>query len=594
MRNSQNYGRIILLWIALTIITSCSQTRTIHILQTTDLHGAIFPYDFVNNESKTTCLAQVYSYVKGVRSQHSNAVILLDNGDVLQGQPIVYYSNFIDTIKPNIVSQTLNFLGYDAATVGNHDIEAGPEVYRKVEKEFNFPWLAANITSTTTGKCAFTPYTIIERNGVKVAVIGLITPSIPKWLPKQMWADMEFEDMVESAMKWIEIVKTNEKPDIIIGLFHAGHDYTYGGATKDEPKNENASLLVATDVPGFDAVMIGHDHDTYMKKIQNIDGDSVLIIDPASSAKYVSHLTIKVKKNLIGKTTAKTITGELVNMRDYLPDSSFMSTFAEDFNSTKAYVNQIIGHCEQDMSSDWAYFEPTAFIDFIHKTQFVFTGADISFVAPLSFVTTINKGDITISDMFKLYKYENFLYTIWLTGEEVDRYLEYNVAQWFNTMETSNDHLLNFKTNPDGSLAMNKQGKVQLAYNYYSFDSGAGIIYTIDVTKPAGQKVNIVSMANGTAFDPNKRYKVAINSYRGSGGGGHLTTGVGLSHEELLNRQIASTDRDLRYCITEYITNEKRINPKLLNTWKLIPEEWTKDAAKRDYKLLFPNRKDQQ
>jgi len=170
---------------------------TIKVLQTSDVHGTLFPYDFIRNTPTDGSLARVYTYVKQERNNPNQQVILLDNGDILQGQPTVYYSNFIDSTNPNIVSQMLNYMGYDAATVGNHDIETGPGVYRKVERESNFPWLAANAVSTTTGKPVFKPYVVLERSGIRIAVLGLITPGIPKWLPKILWPNMQFNDMVE-------------------------------------------------------------------------------------------------------------------------------------------------------------------------------------------------------------------------------------------------------------------------------------------------------------------------------------------------------------------------------------------------------------
>lgn len=577
----------------ITLMANAACTRspqTIKVLETSDIHGSIFPYNFITNKPQSTSLAQVSEFVKQERANKDQSVILLDNGDILQGQPTVYYYNYIDTSCENIVSRAFNFMEYDAATVGNHDIEAGPKNYRKVERESNFPWLAANVIDVTTGECAFTPYVVLKRNGIKLAVIGLITPHIPNWLPKQMWPNMEFEDMVESAKKWIEIVKEKENPDVIMGLFHAGHDYTYGHAKIDDYKNENASMLVAQNVSGFDVIMIGHDHDAFCQKVVNCTNDSVLVIDPASNARFVAQTTIKINKNFWGRVTSKEIKGELIDMSTYKSDTSFMEHFKADYQEISEFVNQDIGEFTQTISSKNAFVEPTAFIDFIHTCQLKLTGADISFVAPLSFVSTIKEGKLTMSDMFKLYKFENFLYTMELTGAEVDKYLEYNILLWFNTMTNANDHLLNFRKNADGSLAHDNLGRTTFANNYYNFDSGAGIFYTIDVTKPAGDKVTIRTMADGSAFDPEKTYVVAINSYRGNGGGGHLTTGVGLSHDEIQKRQLSSTTRDLRYHIMEYTKQSGTIDPQPLNSWKLIPEKWTKKAAQRDMDLLFPKK----
>lgn len=562
-------------------------TINIKILQTSDVHGAIFPYDFIGNKPMESSLAQVYTYVRQERSNANQQVILLDNGDILQGQPPVYYSNFIDSSSANLVSRVFNYMDYDAATIGNHDIEAGPTVYRKVEKEFKFSWLAANAINTSFGKPAFTPYTIIKRNGIRIAVLGLTTPGIPRWLPKVLWPDMRFDDMVTTARYWIDYLQKNEKPDIIVGLFHAGHDASYGGASDKDPLNENASLLVAEQVPGFDVVFIGHDHDKFIRKVANIQGDSVLVLDPRSSARLISQAAITLTLDKRGKTIAKNISGDLIETRNFAPDSGFMATFSADYSKVSEFVQRQIGEFTQTTTSADAYFGPSTFIDFIHTAQLNLSKADISFAAPLSFVSTIKQGDITVSDMFKLYRFENFLYTMSLTGKEVDAYLEYAVSLWFNTMKSPDDNLIKFRMNADGSVQTNSQGKVQLSSNYYNFDSAAGVIYTVDVSKPDGEKVTILSMADGAPFSEGKVYAVAINSYRGNGGGGHLTKGCGLSSEELQKRLISSTEKDLRFYIMNYIVQKQTITPTSLNSWRLVPEDWVKWAVERDKKLLF-------
>jgi len=554
---------------------------TIKVLQTSDVHGALFPYDFIRNTPTDGSLARVYTYVKQERSNASQQVILLDNGDILQGQPTVYYSNFIDSTNPNIVSQMLNYMGYDAATVGNHDIETGPAVYRKVERESKFPWLAANAVSTTTGKPAFKPYVVLERNGIRIAVLGLITPGIPKWLPKILWPKMQFNDMVESAKYWVKYIQKKEKPHIFIGLFHSGHDTSYGGADATESHNENASLLVAQQVPGFDVVLIGHDHDRVARKVVNIKGDSVLILDPGASARMLSEAIITLNLNRRGRVEAKMVSGRLVEMKSYQPDPVFMDYFAEFYRKVSDFVSRPIGQFTKPMSSADAYFGPTEFMDFIHDVQLKISGADISFAAPLSFVSNIDSGKITISDMFKLYRFENFLYTMELTGKEIDAFLEHSASLWFSTMTSSNDNLIRFKDD---------NGRKRLFANYYNFDSAAGIYYTIDVTKPAGDRVTITRMADGSPFDESKTYRVAINSYRGNGGGGHLTEGAGIPHNQLTKRIIHSTDKDLRLYMMRYIEGQGVIEPQCHHYWTIIPEEWVKCAMERDRKILFSNR----
>ena len=209
----------------------------------------------------------------------------------------------------------------------------------------------------------------------------------------------------------------------------------------------------------------------------------------------------------------------------------------------------------------------------------------LGFCAPLSFRAEIKEGDIYVSDMFNLYKYENMLYVMELSGKEIKDFLEMAYAIWTNQMKSPEDHLMLFKEPVE-------EGKRANFKNFsFNFDSAAGINYTVDVTKPAGEKITIQSMSDGTPFSMDKVYKVALNSYRGNGGGDLLTLGAGISKEDLAKRIIFATDKDLRYYLMQYIEQEKVLHPHAMHQWKFIPEEWTVPAAKKDYQLLFGEEK---
>ncbi len=582
MKNKIFLKTIFVLLITATL--SFAQTVKIKILETTDTHGAIFPYDFLNEKSSDYSLSNIETYVKSQRKDTSQVFLLFSNGDILQGTPVVYYSNFVDTTRKNICARVMNYMRYDVGTVGNHDIEAGHKVYDKVQKEFDFPWLAANAINIKTGKPYFKPYVVFKKRGVKIAVLGLITPGIPNWLPPNIYKGIEFMDMIESARKWVKIIKEKEKPDLLIGLFHSGVDYTYGGEDENTYKNENASLLVAKKVKGFDVVFVGHDHHGWNQWVKNNFGKRVLIIGGTHSAIVFGIVNIEVSfdgKNRI----VKSIEGKLIRSNKFVPDTSFLNTFNEDFLRVKKYVMQPIGIFEKSISTKDSFFGDSPFVDLIHKVELSITGADVSFAAPLSFNSTIKKGEVYIKDMFKLYHYENYLYTMKLSGREIKDALEYSYSDWFNQMKSDKDHLLKFENEGNGYA----KNKPRLAGRFYNFDSADGIKYVVDVRKPAGKRIKIIGMLNGAKFSLSKFYKVAVNSYRGNGGGGELTRGAGLSREELASRLITSTNRDFRTYMIKWIKSHKVINPVSNNNWKVIPESWWKAAKERDRKLLFGN-----
>lgn len=548
------------------------------IVQTSDVHGNYYPTDFITQKEWAGSLSRVHSLVQKEREAYKDNLILLDNGDILQGQPSAYYYNYIDTVSPHVCAEMLNFMGYDAGNMGNHDIETGGAVFDRWARECKYPVLGANIVETSTGKTHLPPYAVLERDGVKVVVLGMITPAIPAWLSENLWQGLRFDDMEETARKWMKVIREKEKPDLVIGMFHAGQDaMLMSGKYK-----ENASLEVAKNVPGFDIVLMGHDHVRECKKILNVAGDSVLIMNPANNAVVVSDVEVTLKLR-DGKVIDKFVSGKLSETDDFEPSEAFVKRFAPQRETIEAFVSKKIGTFTEDISTRPAYFGPSAFVDLIHSLQLSISGAEISFVAPLSFDAEIKKGDVSVSDMFNLYKYENMLYVMKLSGKEIKGFLEEAYYLWTNQMKSPQDHLLWLKEKPREGAA----DRASFENFSFNFDSAAGIIYAVDVTKPKGEKINIISMADGTPFEMGSIYKVALNSYRGNGGGELLTKGAGIPQEELKERIVFSTDKDLRYYLMQYIEKKETLDPKALNQWKFIPEEWAVPAAKRDYNLLF-------
>ena len=564
----------LLLWAFLSLSATTREVK-LKLIETSDIHGNFFPYNFITQQDWNGSFARVYTYVQQERQTYGDNLLLMDNGDILQGQPSAYYYNFMDTVSTHITAAMMNYMGFVVGNMGNHDVEAGHAVYDRWIKQCNFPVLGANIIRTSDGQPYLKPYEIIERDGIKIAVLGMITPAIPTWLPETLWKGLSFADMEQTARKWIPIIQEKEKPDVVIGLFHAGKE----ARTVAGKYREDASAEIAERIPGFDIIMMGHDHHRFCGKIANAQGDSVLLINPANNGRTVGDIEICLTVDG-DKVVRKSIQGTLTDMDKLQPSQEFMAQFTPQYQAVKTFVSEKVGTFTETISTRPAYFGPSAFIDFIHSLQLDLTGADISFAAPLSFDAEIKEGDIRISDMFNLYKYENMLYTMELTGKEIKGFLEESYAIWTNQMQSANDHLLLLTERKDGN-----------GYTFtnpsFNFDSAAGIIYTVDVTKPAGQKITIQSLANGEPFDLNKTYRVALNSYRGNGGGELLTKGAGIPQDQLKDRIVNATEKDLRYYMIQYIKDKKTLSPQPLNQWKMIPEAWTQKAAERDAKLLF-------
>lgn len=543
------------------------------VIYTTDVHGHFFPYNFITGKSDSGSLSRAATFIEQTRSTLGKEnVVLLDNGDILQGQPTVYYYNFIDTVSPNIACEIYDFLQYDAATIGNHDIETGHPVYDRWRNNTSTPILGANVIEKSSGTPYLTPYKIINRGGIKIAVIGLLTPAIPAWLPERLWSGLEFLPMEETARKWIARIKQDEKPDIIIGLFHSGSDASKTTAGYIE----NASLDIARNVEGFDAVLMGHDHTIFCDTVITANGHTVHVLNPANNAHNVGVLTIEGNK-----TDGYTLSGNLKNVDQLTPSKDFISYFSHQFRAVKNFVGQKVTTITDDISTRDAFFGPSAFMSLLHRLQLDISRADISMAAPLTFDGSIKAGDMHIADMFTLYKYENMLCTLKLTGQEIKDYLEYSYSLWTNQITDCQPHLIKFAS--DNPTKTNNK----LKHPSYNFDSASGIDYTVDVTKPAGEKVSIKGFSNGHTFSTDSIYTVAVNSYRAGGGGNHLTDGAGIPPEKLKQRIVSSTEKDLRYYLMQQLSNNNAISPRAELNWQFIPAKEVQKASETDHKLLF-------
>ncbi|MBO4531325.1 MAG: bifunctional metallophosphatase/5'-nucleotidase, partial [Paludibacteraceae bacterium] len=364
---------------------------------------------------------------------------------------------------------------------------------------------------------------------------------------------------------------------IVIGLFHSGKE---GGIITPE-YDEDASIKVAKEVPGFDIVLYGHDHTRHHDIITNIAGQEVVCLDPANNANSVADVSINLTMKR-KKVVDKLITGGLVNMNDQPVDEAYMQHFQPRIDEVNNFVNRKIGEFKSSIYTRDCYFGSSAFNDLILNLELQITNADIAFNAPLSFNASIKEGPIYMSDMFNLYRYENQLYVMRLTGEEIRKHLEMSYDLWVNTMQSPDDHLLLLDEQTTGD-----QQRLGFKNFSFNFDSAAGIDYEVDVTKPDGQKVHILQMSNGQPFDEKKWYNVAVNSYRGNGGGELLTHGAGIPRDSLESRIIWRSEKDQRYYLMKEIEKQQVMDPQPNNNWRFVPEEWVKPAAERDRKLLF-------
>ena len=470
------------------MIAKDSKTIEIKLIETTDVHGMFFPKNYMTGKPAEGTLARVSSYVKRQRGKYGDNLILLENGDLLQGQPTNYYWNFIQTKDENIAASVINYMGYDAQSLGNHDVETGHDVYEKWIKEVRCPVLGANIIDEISGKPWAAPYIVLEREGIRIGIIGMITPAIPHWLSHDIWEGLRFEDMVSSARRWVEEMRREANPDVIVGLFHSGLE----GEITTAEYSENAVGEIARNVTGFDVIFYGHDHRVYCGEVKNVRGERVYLVNAGNNAKRVGEAVLRITTT-DGRVTGKSVTTAVPSMEGEAIDADFMAAFRQRTDSLEVFVSRRIGDFDTTVYTRDALFGSSAFVDLVHNLQLSITGADISFSAPMMLNAVIHEGPVTMADMFNLYKYENKLYVVRMRGEEIKRYLEKSYALWTRQMKTTEDHILLFDENDSSRY-------LSLKHPFFNFDSAAGIDYTVDVTKPEGEKVRIIQMSDGRPF----------------------------------------------------------------------------------------------
>lgn len=507
------------------LFASCSpKETTITILETTDTHGR---YDEFANDALI---------IKQMKAELGDKLILLDNGDNMQGTVFQYCSNQ-NPDYPNLVSEVLNFFPYDVVGVGNHDIEAGRKVFDKHYSELKMPVICANVIDETTGEPYFTPYIILKRDGFKIAVLGLLTPYVVTWVPDRLRPGLRFEQLESAAEKWVKIIQEKERPHLMVGLFHSGFEPQVQNLPENVPLGrENATKWVAENVPGFDIIFYGHDHRSRAEKVLNINGEPVYVLNSGNRGMGLALAEVMLKK---GQKPVINISLMLTDHEN--KDEAFLNMLQPYLDRAEAYKQQEVAELPVNISSDDALKGPCLWVDEIHRCQFETVEAegihaDISMAAPLSGGKTLEAGMLKVSDFFTWYPFENSLAVMALTGKEVKNFLEY---------------------------------AYEMKSPIYNFDCAAGIIYEVSDKNPMGNRIKILHMADGTPFDMEKTYNVVMNSYRSMGGGNHLMNGIGWAQEDIKNHVVWQSDRDLRSLLIDWAAKKGVLDTEPLNCWRI-------------------------
>ncbi|MDK1343642.1 5'-nucleotidase C-terminal domain-containing protein [Streptomyces sp. 378] len=525
------------------------------VLGTTDLHGNVFNWDyftdkeFDDRDHNDVGLAKVSTLVNRVREEKGRRnTLLIDAGDTIQGTQLSYYYAKVDPITAeggpvHPMAQAMNAMDYDAAALGNHEFNYGIPVLRKFEQQCRFPLLGANALDAKTLRPAFAPYSMHRLRtphgrDVKVAVLGLTNPGIAIWDKANVQGKMTFPGLEEQAAKWVPKLRSMGA-DVVIVSAHSGSSGTssYGDQL---PYIENAAALVAEQVPGIDAILVGHAHTEIPEYFvaNKKTGKRVVLSEPL---KWGQRLTLFDFELVWEKGCWKVekVGAKVLNSNTVEEDPKITKLLLDEHEKVVAYVNQVIGTNAAEMTSAEAPYKDVPIIDLINRIQAdtvrqALAGTEhaalpvLSQAACFSRSARIPAGRVTIRDVAGLYVFENTLEARLMTGAQMKAYLEFS-ANYF--AQTAPDAAV------DPAKLTNANGTPD-----YNYDVVSGLSYEIDIAKPAGSRVTNVRF-EGRPLADDARFVFAVNNYRANGGGNfpHVAAAPVLwsNSEEIRNTMIA-------------------------------------------------------
>jgi 2',3'-cyclic-nucleotide 2'-phosphodiesterase/3'-nucleotidase len=515
------------------------------ILETSDVHGNVLPINYSDNSYSNCGLAALSTIITKERELNLNT-ILIDNGDMIQGTAFTYFHAKTKNNMQNPMIEVMNLMGYDAAVIGNHEFNYGREYLEDAIRTSDFPWLCANITKKTTGK-SFTnkPYIIKTfDNGLKVGILGLTTKYIPSWENPETIKDLDFKDVIESADKWLNIMKEKEGTDINIVSYHGGFERDLEtGIPTEKLTGENQGYELCKKVDNIDVLLTGHQH----RIIEDISVNGVLVLQPGYNGNVIGKVTIVLSKTS-GKWSITSKRSSIINANATEVDKRILDSISSIETKAQFFLDIPMGFIEGDMTikdSLEARLKDNAFIEFINNVQMDAAKVDISNTAIFDNHCMGFKHNVTMRDIIANYKFPNTIKVISLKGADIKAALE-KTAEYFCITHGKID------------VSMNGEHPKLPHYNY---DMWEGIEYVIDVSKPINLRVTKLNYKNHP-LNMDREYAVVMNNYRAGGGGDYL-----MFKGKTIIKDIPI---DMAELIANYILERKTVKAVVNNNWKVI------------------------
>ena len=519
---------------------------TIGIVASSDMHGHIYPWDYATDSAIDGAgFAQTNTIIQELKNKYPNN-LLIDVGDLYQENLAEIFLN--NETHPMI--QALYFLNYDVWVLGNHDFNFGLDILERNIKNFKGKAICSNIKYEDTGNDYLPPYHIFEIKGVRVAIIGAITPLTKLWEAAypEHYKNLDFINPIDSIKAAIESIK--DQYDILVGAFHISRN----GENDADP----GVFEIAEKIPEFDVIFAGHEHALYTEKINN-----TWVLEPGVYGANVAFAKFDLKKDEDGNWKLENCTAETISTKGAESSENIMKEFEWVHNISINYINRFIGELKSDFIEGVDYItgkdivttmpraqiEDTALMDFINEVQTFYAKSEVSACALFNINQNVKKGPLKRKDIINIYKYDNTLRCINITGENLLKYMENNVRYYQTIIE--------------GDVTISFNPKIRA----YSYDLLSGINFDIDISQPEGSRIKNATI-KGKPVDKNAIYKLAVNNYRF----GELVTNNWATYDDIYynsDNDVTSTIRDF---IIKYIEEELNgvIEPSCDYNWKII------------------------
>jgi 2',3'-cyclic-nucleotide 2'-phosphodiesterase / 3'-nucleotidase len=529
-------------------MTSSGEQVSLTILYTSDVHGNVLPLRYADNQPMDLGLAKIATLIQDFRHRSEN-VLLIDNGDVIQGTPLTYHHARITPDLPNPIVQVMNELTYDAAVFGNHEFNYGSQILQRVVHESKFPWLSANIVKTGTDIPYFgTPYLVRTlKSGVRVAVLGLTTQYIPNWENPAHIEEMDFLDAVDTCQRWVAKIRRESGPDVMVVAYHGGFERDLDtGQLTERYTGENQGYRLCSEVKGIDVLLTGHQHRALSGTVCG-----VTVIQPGCNAAWLGKVDVLLERT--GKKwNIVSTSAELVDVAGTAPDPKVVEVIRPYEEQTQVWLDQPIGRILGDMTVK----DPMALrlrdnplIEFVNKVQMETAGVSISNAALFDNQCPGFPEDVTVRDVVANYIYPNTLRILRVKGQDIKDALERSAA-YFAPYDGSD-----IQVNPAFTAP-----KPQ----HYNYDMWEGIEYKINISRPLGARV-VELLYEGQPLDMEADYDVVMNNYRAAGGG---------DYEMYKGKPVVQDiPTEVPELIVSYIMERKIIPATVNHNWEVIHDE---------------------